>query len=148
MYSRLITMAIGGSLVVSAGCATKRETGAAVGAVGGGTVGGLIGGSTGALIGVALGGLAGYGVGRAMEEEDRKQVAYALERNQSTSWTNPQTGYHYQVEPTRTVMQDGHQCRQFRVLGEVDGKPEEVYGTACRQPDGAWEVQRDTTAVR
>lgn len=145
---RLMTAVVGGSLIAATGCATKRETGTVAGAVGGAAVGGLVGGRTGALVGAALGGITGYAAGRAMEEQDERRVAYALEANRPVQWTNPHTGYEYQVEPTRTVLQEGRECRQFRMLAEVDGNPEELYGTACRQPDGAWEVLAPATAIR
>jgi surface antigen len=136
---RKLAPLLAASLVTSA-CATKRETGAVGGAVGGAAVGGIIGGSEGALIGAALGGLLGYGAGLAMEEEDRRRVAYALEANQPMRWENPETGYEYEVIPERTVVERGRECRQFRMLADIDGQPESVYGTACRQPDGSWEV--------
>lgn len=31
-------------------------------------------------------------------------------------------------------------CREFQQTVTIGGKTEEAYGTACRQPDGAWEV--------
>jgi surface antigen len=132
-------MLVGISLI-GAACATKSGTGAAVGAVGGGTVGAIVGGSTGALIGAALGGLAGYGVGRALEEEDRRQIAHALEVNERMRWENRETGYHYDVRPTGTYYDAGQPCRKFRMVADVEGRPEEVQGTACRNPDGNWEM--------
>ena len=123
-------------------CATKSETGAVAGAAGGAVVGGLVGGNTGALVGAAIGGLAGYSIGRDMEERDRRQVVYALESDQPVQWQNPDTGYRYEVQPQQTVVQRGRQCREFRMVADVEGQrhPEEVYGTACRQPDGSWEM--------
>lgn len=140
MRSIIIPIVCGVSLIGSA-CATKRETGGVAGAVGGAAVGGIIGGRTGALVGAALGGLAGYAAGSAMEEQDRRQMAYALEANRPVTWQNPQTGYEYQVEPVDTYVERGRQCREFRMLADVQGEgAEQVYGTACRAPDGSWEV--------
>lgn len=131
---------VGASLTASA-CQTRRETSTVVGAGAGAVVGGVIGGTGGALVGAALGGMAGYGVGRAMEENDRRRIAYALEQNQPASWTNPDTGYEYRVQPSGTVVQGGRECREFRVIADMGtGQPEEVTGFACRQPDGDWEV--------
>jgi surface antigen len=127
-------------MLASAGCATKSGTGAAVGAGTGGVIGGLVGGTSGALIGVGLGALLGYGVGRAIEEEDRRRMVYALEQNQPAYWTNPNNGNSYRVEPTGTRMEQGQPCREFRMFAEVDGQPQEVNGTACRRPDGNWEI--------
>ncbi len=139
MRSTLIPILCAVSLTASA-CQTKRETGAFAGAVGGGAIGGIVGGTKGALIGVALGGLLGYGAGRAMEEHDKREMAYALEANQPVRWENPNTGYVYDVRPTRTYVDEGRQCREFRMNADVEGRPEAVYGTACRRPDGSWEM--------
>ncbi len=111
-----------------------------MGAVGGGIVGGALGGTTGALIGAAAGGIFGYSAGRAMEERDRRQIAYALEANQPMRWENSDTGYQYEIEPRTTYVEGGRPCRQFRVLAEVNGQPQEMTGTACRQPDGSWKM--------
>lgn len=34
----------------------------------------------------------------------------------------------------------GRYCREFQRRVSIGGKTEEAYGTACRQPDGSWEV--------
>ena len=31
-------------------------------------------------------------------------------------------------------------CRQFQSTIQVDGKPQQSYGTACLQPDGTWRI--------
>lgn len=121
-------------------CATKSGTGTAVGAGGGAIIGGALGGSTGALIGAAIGGIGGYAVGRQMEIEDQRRVALALEQNRAMYWENPDTGHEYSVQPTRTVYERGRECREFRMIGDVNGRPDEVYGTACRAPDGSWQM--------
>jgi surface antigen len=140
MHFTAITLVIGGSLIASAGCATKSGTGTAVGAVGGAAVGGLVGGETGALIGAALGGLLGYEAGRAIEEEDRRRVAAALEQDRAMRWQNQHTGRYYEVQPVNTFYQSGRECREFRMVAEVGEDLEEVHGTACRQPGGSWEI--------
>jgi surface antigen len=129
-----------GTTLLTTSCATKRGSGAAVGAVAGGALGHVVGGDAGLLVGAAVGGALGYTAGRAMEEEDRRRAAIALERNQPVEWRNPGTGYEYRVEPMDTRYLEGRECREFRLLAEVDGTPDEVYGTACRQPDGTWQV--------
>jgi surface antigen len=35
---------------------------------------------------------------------------------------------------------DGRYCREFTGTATVGGEPRQVYGRACRQPDGAWEI--------
>jgi surface antigen len=138
MGSKLMIVAIGVSLSAGA-CATKSGTGTAVGAGAGAGIGYAIGGTTGALIGGAIGGVAGYEVGRQMELEDQRRAAWALEQNRMMEWQNPQTGYEYRIEPRGTRYLSGRECRDFRMLADVGGRPEEITGTACRRPDGSWE---------
>ena len=141
MWSNLMTVTLGASLALGA-CATKAQTGAATGAVAGGALGAAIGDTTGLLIGAALGGLIGHEVGRQMDREDQRRIAYALEANEAMRWENPNTGYQYEVRPTDTRYERGLECREFRMLADdrSSGRPEEVHGTACRQPDGTWEL--------
>lgn len=126
-------------LLVGSGCSTKAGTGTAVGGVTGGALGYAVGGGTGLLVGAALGGLFGYGIGKSMDDEDRRRAAYALEQNRAMEWENAQ-GHHYQMVPTQTVYREGRECRNFKLMGEVDGKPDTITGTACRRPDGTWET--------
>ena len=139
MQPKFMSLVLGASLLASA-CATESGQGAAAGAVGGGLIGGLAGGGRGMLIGAALGSLLGYGVGKSIEDQDRREMAYAFEANQPMTWQNPDTGYRYQVEPTHTDFQRGEPCREFRMTADVGQQPREVYGTACRTPDGSWEI--------
>jgi hypothetical protein len=30
-------------------------------------------------------------------------------------------------------------CREYRTAATIDGKPEQLHGTACLQPDGTWQ---------
>jgi hypothetical protein len=34
----------------------------------------------------------------------------------------------------------GRECRDFRVLADLEGEADQVEGTACRRPDGRWEM--------
>lgn len=141
MRSTLIITILGAALMTSA-CATKGETGMAGGAVGGAVLGGAIGGTSGALIGAALGGAVGYGVGHSMDVEDQRRMAYALEANRQAQWRN-QDGTMYQMQPTGTFYNnDGRECRRFTMMADVQGRgPERMTGTACRQPNGSWDMQ-------
>jgi surface antigen len=137
---RDIIILLFGAGVLATGCATKRETGTAVGAVGGALVGQAVGGNVGMILGAAAGGALGYTIGSEMDEQDRRQLAYALEADRPSSWENPQTGYEYQVVPEPSYYQRGRECREFRLLAEVNGSPDEIHGRACRAPDGRWEA--------
>ena len=86
-----------------------------------------------------VGGLLGHTAGRAMEEEDRRRAAMALEQGEPVRWENPRTGYEYSIQPGETEFRDGRECRDFTLLGQVEGQPERIHGTACRNPDGSWE---------
>ena len=139
MRTNVMIVTLGVSLLAPS-CATKRGTGTAVGAGAGGVLGYAVGGGTGLLIGGLVGGALGYTAGRAREEEDRRRAAVALERNRTMEWRNAETGNSYRVQPTRTHRVDGRECRDFRMHADVDGKPDEITGTACRRSDGSWEA--------
>ncbi len=128
------------------GCATKQQTGAVVGAGAGALAGNMLthGSAGGTIIGGLLGALVGSEVGRHMDEKDQRQLAQALETtptNRPVQWVNPDSGNAYSVTPMRTFTQaSGAPCREFRMYGDVGSRQQEVYGTACRQPDGSWRI--------
>jgi hypothetical protein len=43
-----------------------------------------------------------------------------------------------------TAVRDGHSgekyCREFRQEVSIDGRMEQAYGAACREPDGTWRI--------
>jgi surface antigen len=58
------------------------------------------------------------------------------------AWNNPSTGYRYSVTPIRTWQTSNTTyCREFTTTGVIGGRQQQLYGTACRQPDGSWETQ-------
>jgi surface antigen len=123
---------------------------AALGALLGGVTGGLLGAQIGkgsrrtaatiggALVGVIVGGT----IGRGMDQLDQACVGQALEQaptGQTIAWTNPDGG-HYQITPHRTFQAPtGRYCREYTTEASVAGRRQQLYGTACRQPDGTWE---------
>jgi surface antigen len=127
----------------------KTGLGAALGAAGGGLLAAATGGSgTGIAAGVLLGGLAGGALGSALDAQDRRLAAQnsqnALETVPSgttTTWRNPDSGHSGTLTPTRTFQSSsGQYCREYQQTITVGGKQEESYGTACREPDGAWRI--------
>ena len=127
---------------------TKEQTGMVIGGVLGGVLGHQIGGGTGQTVATIVGTLAGAAiggsVGRSMDETDRLKTAHTLETVRtgvSSQWKNPDTGNEYRVTPTRTYESAKGPCREYTVDATIAGKPDEIYGTACRQPDGSWKVQ-------
>ena len=124
---------------------TKEQKGAVAGAVVGGVVGSTIGGGTGRTVaivaGTVAGALIGGNIGRKMDEADRMKAAQALETTptgQHSTWRNPDNGNQYTVTPTRTYEAASGPCREYTIDASVDGKPDKVNGTACRQADGSW----------
>lgn len=124
-----------------------------IGTLVGGAVGGVMGstigkgsGRTAAIVGgTVLGVLVGGSVGRSMDEVDRLYVDHALEtvpNRDSLAWQNPDTRAAYEVTPLATYQDGGRYCREYTATAWVAGKEQQIYGTACRQPDGSWEVVR------
>jgi surface antigen len=71
-------------------------------------------------------------------------VQYALENNQSnqsSDWVNPDTGNSGGITPVRTFPgAQGQPCREFLSTIVIGGQEQQGYGTACRQPDGTWQI--------
>lgn len=118
-----------------------------VGAVIGAVLGGVIGAHQdrgagpvvgGALIGAVLGGLLGH----AIDESNQACVSDVLEyvpSNRPVYWEDG--GYGYEVTPMRTYEPEpGRYCREYQTVVTVGGRAEQAYGTACRQPDGSWQI--------
>ena len=134
-----------------AGCATdpsKEQVGAVTGAVLGGVLGAQVdkgSGRTAAIIGgTIIGGMIGGSVGRSMDDVDRMKANQTLETyptHQSNTWSNPDRNAQYTMTPTRTYEAAGTPCREYTMDAVIGGKTEKVYGTACRQPDGSWQVR-------
>ncbi|MGL5742758.1 MAG: RT0821/Lpp0805 family surface protein [Legionella sp.] len=132
------------------GCA--NVTNENVGTISGGVIGGLIGSqfgggpaakmaaaAGGALVGAYLGGK----IGKYMDKVDRMEMQRALETaptGRPVSWSNPDTGYRYTVQPTRTYYRERLPCREYTTKAIIDGRTEIIRGSACRQPDGTWHV--------
>ena len=141
--------------VLSLACASaqnnpKTTVGAMGGAAGGGLIAAAAGGSPAAIAGgVILGGLLGGAIGNALDQRDKelamKEAQYSLEHSQagnSSQWQNPDSGNSGTFTPTRTYQTEGGQyCREYTQEILVGGEKHESYGTACRQPDGTWQIQ-------
>lgn len=126
----------------------KEQTGSVVGAVIGGVLGSQFGQGSGrtaaTIVGAVAGGALGNAIGRDMDQTDRIRAAQALEVSRTgepVSWRNPDTGHEYTVVPTRTYRTAEGPCREYTVNTVIGGRPEKVYGTACRQPDGSWQAR-------
>lgn len=157
LHSKLARIAVAGTLALGmTGCfegqGNKQVGGTLIGAGLGGLAGSQIGSGTGQLAavgaGVLLGGLLGSSVGKSL---DRADQAYAAQTYQSTlestptghttTWQNPDSGNQGSYTPIETYQTDsGQYCREFQQTVTVGGQTESAYGTACRQPDGSWQI--------
>lgn len=136
------------------GCADMNVgTKTAIGGLGGAAAGGLLGaaaggGGAGIAAGVLLGGLLGGAVGNLLDQRDRRMAAEATHKaletapsGTSTTWRNPDSGNTGTVTPKRTYQNaSGQYCREYTQTVTIGGRPQQSYGTACRQPDGSWRV--------
>jgi len=148
--NKLLIVLVSASTLALAGCETmtKQDQGALAGAAVGGAVGHNFGSGSGKALatfaGAVLGAFAGSNVGRRLDVYDELQAQRALEYNRTgdaTAWTNPDSGKEVTFVPVETYQRDsGQYCREYRTEVEVGGRIEEAYGTACRQPDGSWEI--------
>lgn len=140
--------AFSGMLFSGCSPANKAQTGAGLGALGGGLAGALIGPSKNeeqnALIGAGLGALVGYIIGNEMDKQDQAKLLATFDKTpsyQTTEWVNPDTRNHYAVTPKPAVKKQGRFCREAEIRSIIGGQEEIIVSTACRRPDGRWELQ-------
>lgn len=130
---------------------SKSDFGTLLGGVGGAAVGSQFGKGKGQLVGVAVGTLLGAGLGNQIGASlDRADLAYynnvsqrtleTAKTGSSVSWQNPDSGTSGQITPTRTYQANGSYCREYTQTILVGGRQQEGHGTACRQPDGSWQI--------
>ncbi len=145
------------AVLLLAGCANadygrKQTVGALAGAGAGGLLGAQVGKGKGQLAataaGTLLGAFLGSEVGRSLDRADQlhaSRASYqALEyapAGDEVGWRNPDSGHYGSVTPLRTWQAgSGEYCREYQQQAAIGGAVEAVYGTACRQPDGQWQV--------
>lgn len=153
-FSSLKSMAVVAVLSVGlAACGpdgpNKADTGLAVGAIAGGLLGSAVGKGKGkiaaAAVGAVVGGIVGSEIGRSLDKQDRllaQRAEYAaLESGRSgerTPWRNPDSGRYGEVIPSPPYKRGGYDCRDYTHKIYIDGRPQALRGTACRNPDGTW----------
>ncbi len=131
--------------------APKQGAGTLLGAVGGALAGANVGKGRGRLVAVAagtlLGAFLGGEIGRSLDRADRIALANAQQQahfapvGKAIQWSNPDTGNHGEIIPTREGRSDaGRYCREYRNSVVINGQAQQAYGVACRQPDGSWQV--------
>jgi surface antigen len=150
---RIAAIAVAGGLMLGA-CqqgGEKQSMGTLLGAAGGALAGSQVGKGRGTLVAVAvgtlLGGIMGSEVGKSLDRADRLAMENAQSSvmtapvGQTITWSNPDSGNSGTVRTTREgTSNDGRYCREYQHTVQVGGKTQDAYGTACRQPDGSWQV--------
>ena len=153
-YTRVMALMLLMTLTL-VGCETPGTLGpkTTVGGLGGAAAGGLLaaalgGKGPGIAGGVILGGLLGGAIGSQLDAADQRYAAQAAQRaletipaGSSVPWHNPDSGHSGTITPTRTYRTaSGQYCREYRQEIFVGGQRHQAYGTACRQPDGSWQI--------
>jgi len=124
----------------------------------GALAGGIFGGGAGAAIGAAAGDgdpaavvggilagvLVGSALGHSIDAQDSYCIGQTLEHapdGSTITWDNPVRQTSYEVTPKASYRrEDGRYCREFISTATVAGREQQVYGTACWQPDGSWQI--------
>jgi surface antigen len=131
------------------GCETKQDTGTVVGAIAGGVIGNQFGKGAGKAVatvaGAMVGGIVGNEIGRQLDVRDR-QLAQQAEMDawergppgRPVRWRNPDNGRYGEVVAEDYYERGGARCRDFIHRVWIDGRPQQMRGTACRNPDGTW----------
>lgn len=150
-FSALICIAV---LVPATGACTgpsaHQDSGMIMGGVAGGLVGNQIGKGRGNVLatvaGAVVGGVIGSEVGRKLDQRDRELAQEAefdaLERGNSgvgRQWRNPDNGRYGEIVPSKPYKRGGNDCRDYTHTIYIDGRPQQMRGTACRNPDGTWQ---------
>lgn len=156
--NRIMSMLTSGVMVISvAACDTeagqKQQIGTLLGGVGGALAGSAIGDGKGQMAAIAVGTLLGAGigqqVGRSLDRADQLAMQQSMHQTLETTpsgrrsdWHNPDSGNSGSYTPQPAYQtSNGQTCREFQQTITVGGKQQSGYGTACRQPDGSWQIQ-------
>src|SRR5262245_5366 len=110
----------------------------------------LAGGNPAWIVGSALvGGLVGGYIGNRLDNRDKQMAAEAAQRafdsnptGTASVWNNPDSGHSGSITPTKTYqLANGQYCRMYTQTINIGNDTHQTTGTACRQPDGTWQIQ-------
>jgi surface antigen len=110
--------------------------------------GGLIGAATsapkswsGVLGSELVGGLVGNQLGQYMDKDDaqRAEIIYTSAKGKGR-WVNHETGYIYTIKPVKEFKKAGLSCRVYKTRASIGDRRRTVYGTACKQINGHWQL--------
>jgi surface antigen len=129
----------------------KQTIGTLGGAAGGALLGNQFGKGTGNVVttalGAVVGGWLGNEIGSSLDNADRAALgraqvqAYNAPVGETISWNNPRNGNYGTFTPVRDgTSSSGAYCREFNQTAMIGGRQQQTYGTACRQPDGSWQI--------
>lgn len=114
-----------------------------IGGVAGGLVGSTVGRGNGRIGAIVGGTLIGGLLGSQYTMPDRyctREVFETAPVGAPYAWVNPNNNVAYTVTPERDYNQNGMYCREYQATADINGRPRQTYGTACRQPDGSWKI--------
>jgi surface antigen len=149
LFAAVLTALVALASLGLAACETKQEGGTVVGAIAGGIIGNQFGKGSGkvaaTLAGAVIGGIVGNDIGKRLDERDR-QLAREAEYDAWESspprrpvrWRNPDNGHYGEIVAEDYYERRGARCRDFVHRVWIDGRPQQMRGTACRNPDGTW----------
>jgi surface antigen len=132
----------------------KQGFGTIAGAAAGALLGSQIGldGDEGQIVAVAIGTLAGAliggEVGKSLDRADQLALQQATQTTLETArsgeslpWLNPDSGNNGTVVAQRPYSnKTGQYCREYTQTINIGSQTSQAYGTACRQPDGTWQI--------
>ena len=130
----------------------KQGAGSLLGGITGAVAGAQFGSGDGrvamAAAGALIGALIGSEIGASLDRADRAAMGQATQTALETTpsgtqvgWSNPDSGNFGVIVPEPAFKDNsGQYCREFQQTITVGGKSESGYGTACRQPDGSWQI--------
>ncbi|MBX9786919.1 MAG: glycine zipper 2TM domain-containing protein [Alphaproteobacteria bacterium] len=151
MKTKIIALSLAVATLTT-GCENPKQ---AIGTVGGGALGAWAGSTIGSgrgntvatAVGAVAGALAGGYIGGQLDKADKERAERtyqgALESSpvgKTSQWRNPDSGNSGSITPTRTYENNGRYCREFNQTVNIGGRTQQAYGTACRQPDGSWQI--------
>ncbi len=155
MKKLLVAFALALIVAMPNGAAAEGKK-ALMGTLGGAALGGLLGSQVGSGkgklaatgAGVLLGAFLGHGIGKSLDNADRAAMGQSQQQaleytpsNQAVPWRNPDSGHSGTIVPRPAYQTaSGQYCREFTQSVTVGGRTEQAYGTACRQPDGSWQI--------
>jgi surface antigen len=144
----LMSAALVASLGLGA-CANNEEGGTAIGAITGAIIGNQFGKGSGkvaaTLAGAVVGGIVGNAIGKDLDARDRelaRQAEYdAWETGapgRPVRWRNPDNGRYGEIVAEGYYNRGASRCRNFVHTVWIEGRRQQMRGTACRNPDGTW----------